>query len=294
VDCAGANRIPLALTPGFFDAEQACAGGACGLDDCCAPLHCHDAPGWTVPGDGYPGDCDAMARIPGIFNGYCAITESHYYCSADGACPAAACCACGGGSAELLPSCANPTGASWDEPAIDCATKARIALTAPADPGECAGVSCVLDDCCRPADWAPVCTGADVKALVAKDNDSIDPACMPCIGAHMQDDPAFCFPLPSHTACSAADTALDLHDKSNFALMSDACFACFITLDPDHNNPDDNPDFWGPCTGTPPSPTRPAAAKGSSSSGVIIAIVVIVLLLALGGGGGAFLMLQQP
>jgi hypothetical protein len=226
-------------------------------------------------------------------NGYCASTESQY-CNADGVCPAAACCACGGGSTELLPSCATPTGASWDEPAIDCAAKARIALTAPAGPGECAGVACELDDCCRPADWAPVCTGADLKAMVANDADNVDPACMACRQMYHRPHP-FCLPLPTRTACSAVDTAVDL-DDNNLALLGDACLACFFALDPDHNNnPDNNPDFWKPCTGggAPRSPTSPAAAEDSSSSGVIIAIVVVVLLLALGGGGGAFFMMHQ-
>jgi hypothetical protein len=303
VDCVKANRIPLAPTPGFFGGEQTCVGGECGLNDCCAPPHCHDAPGWTAAIDGFFGtlqDCAVTAK-----DGLCASTESDH-CSADGVCPAAACCTCGGGSVELLPSCANPMGASWDELAIDCAMRARIALPEPAGPGECAGVVCELDDCCRPADWAPVCTGADVKVFFSflanmmqarDDDDIIDPACATCMRAHEGTFifPPYCFPLPTRTACSAADTAVDLHDDDAVALLGDACLACLIVLESDNNNnsPDNNPDFWGPCTGggAPPSPTSPAAAEDSSSSGVII--VIVVLLLALGGGGGAFLMMQQ-
>jgi hypothetical protein len=263
VDCVGANRIPLALTPGFFEAERACAGGVCGLDDCCAPPHCHDAPGWATSGEH---DCDDVVR-----DGYCARTD---YCSADEICPAAACCGCGGGSAELLPSCANPTGASWDGWAIDCAAAGRIPSTPPAGPGECAGAACGLEDCCRPADWAPVCTGAHLKALVA--GSYIDPACKACIDAHGAFD-LFCYPLgPSRTACSAADTALDVHDKENFfAAVSGTCLACFLTLDPDHNDPD-SPGFWGPCTeaaapssgpAPPPSPPAPSEPRWSGDQG---------------------------
>jgi hypothetical protein len=72
-------------------------------------------------------------------------------------------------------------------------------------------------------------------------------------------DASFCFPLPSRTACSAADTALDLNDGANMVLLSDACLACFFALDPANNNPDDNPGVWGPCTaaGAPaPSPAK--------------------------------------
>ena len=87
VDCAAANRSPLAL----FGAARACTGGVCGLEECCVAEGCRDAPGWVA---GYGGwECATIAQ-----NGYCASTESSY-CGADGGlCPGQACCACGGGS----------------------------------------------------------------------------------------------------------------------------------------------------------------------------------------------------
>jgi hypothetical protein len=120
---------------------------------------------------------------------------------------------------------------------------------------------CGLDDCCRPADWAPACTGTDVWAITRAGNNDATGACTACIGNHSnhRNDPAFCLPLPSRTACSAADMALDLNNDADLALMSGACLACVIALDNSqaHYGGSHAAGFWAPCTGGLPVESPP-------------------------------------
>eukprot|EP01050_Picozoa_sp_SAG11_P016869 SAG11_NODE_2356_length_3467_cov_3.166518_1_plen_395_part_00 len=144
VDCAAAGLE--AIGSGLFAAERDCAGGECGVQDCCVAADCHDAPGWiSIHGFG----CESMAR-----NGRCARTEPDY-CHADGVCPADACCSCGAPSTGApVMSCATPHGASWDEAPVDCAAAGLAALPSFLFEAEqdCAGGECGLEECCVAAD----------------------------------------------------------------------------------------------------------------------------------------------
>eukprot|EP01047_Picozoa_sp_COSAG01_P042200 COSAG01_NODE_3670_length_5810_cov_30.694099_3_plen_458_part_00 len=248
VDCAAVGRVPLQES--IFGAVQDCEGGECGVEDCCAPVHCHDVPGWkTVLGND---DCSTSV------SGYCNNTNPSGKSSA-GLFPAQACCGCGGGSLELFPSCDTPSGRSWDEPPVDCAAAHRLKGAPPAGPGECKGDICDLDDCCRPADWAPACTGDELKAWAIRLTKHLPQptgACTSCLNTHAMYPPpglrtahrffafAFCLPVPVRTACTGAETKLldanqvttgtdvfnvDTSKNSTFlGHLSGSCIACLV------------------------------------------------------------------
>jgi hypothetical protein len=97
VDCAAAGQPGLEpLAAEVFYAPRECGEAGCGVLQCCIAKDCHDMPGWV---SSTSGNCDSA----NVFLN-CAKTDS-YYCSADGICPAQACCACGASSAAPVMSC---------------------------------------------------------------------------------------------------------------------------------------------------------------------------------------------
>ena len=133
VDCVGAGLIALAPTN-----QSDCEGGRCGLEECCAPAHCHSLPpgysdihdGWSCRqlflrashrsndsrfGYGYSfcSDYADTIRFDAIDHLGSAYWDSPH------------CCECGGGSTEPYMSCKTPAGRRWDETPVDASRSCR-------------------------------------------------------------------------------------------------------------------------------------------------------------------------
>lgn len=192
VDCAAHGLEPIAQA--VFQLERECEGGECGVDDCCIPIGCHNSPAdWTTSWWDY--NCEVAAE-----RGLCVGTNGASE-NSDGLHAMQACCACGGGSSEVVMSCIAPTGTSWEEAPVDCAAVGLRPLIDSVfeQERECAGGECGIDDCCilpnchaSPSDWTSDalndCTqvedgiAACSQSVVSSDGISSSDACCACGG----------------------------------------------------------------------------------------------------------------